>query len=92
MVTCTGIYGDVNGDGVVNITDALYVAQYLEGTRILTPCQLIAADVDGDGIITATDAQYIASYITGTQPYGKCGQILIVTPTCTVPSCILTLS
>ena len=92
MVTCTGIYGDVNGDGVVNITDASFVAQYLEGTRTFTPCQLIAADVDGDGIVTTTDAQYIANYSVLKEPYGKCGQILIVTPTCTLPSCMFTLS
>jgi len=75
MSNCKGIYGDVNGDGIVSIVDAMYVAQYLEGTRTLTACQLIAADVDGDGIITSTDAQYIGNYTVLTKPYGKCGKL-----------------
>lgn len=93
MATCEGIYGDVNGDGIVNIVDALFLAQYLAGTRTLTPCQLIAADVDGDGIITATDSQYLANYTVLTPPYGKCGQtFIIILPCTTTPICGFVLS
>jgi len=71
---CTGIYGDVNGDGIVNGVDAQFIAQYVAGTRTLDACQLKKADVNGDGIVDAVDAQYIANFTVGNTPYGKTGQ------------------
>lgn len=59
------IKGDVNGDGKVTITDALFVAQYSAGLRTLTSTQLEAADVNCDGKVTITDALFIAQYTAG---------------------------
>ena len=58
-------YGDISGDGNVSTTDVQMVVQYLEGTRTLTPEQLIRADVDGDGEITTLDQTLIADYVRG---------------------------
>jgi len=53
--------GDVNGDGVVNVGDALVVAQFDVGIR---PCSrlthLEACDVNGDGACNIGDALRIA--------------------------------
>lgn len=57
--------GDVNQDGSVNIADALFIAQYTVGTRILTTSQLVVADVDGDGQVKIVDALFIAQYTVG---------------------------
>ena len=56
--------GDVNGDGTVNIIDALVTAQYSVG---LNPSPFIqtAADVDCSGIINIVDALQIAQYYVG---------------------------
>jgi hypothetical protein len=57
--------GDVNGDGKVDITDALFIAQYTVGLRTLTPTQLAAGDVNCDGKVDITDALFIAQYTVG---------------------------
>src|SRR6266516_127447 len=53
--------GDVNGDGVVNVGDALVVAQFDVGIR---PCSRLthpeACDVNGDGACNIGDALRIA--------------------------------
>ncbi len=57
--------GDVNGDGTINIIDALFIAQYTVGLRTLSAQQLAAADVNGDGIVNIIDALFIAQYTVG---------------------------
>ena len=59
--------GDVNGNGQVDIIDALMTAQYYVG---LNPAGFIqtAADVNGDGQITIVDALMIAQYYVGLIP------------------------
>jgi hypothetical protein len=56
------IRGDSNRDGVVDISDALYVLFYLY-TGGLTPTCPDAMDVDDNDGIEITDALYILSYI-----------------------------
>lgn len=51
--------GDVDSSGVVNATDALYAAQFVNGVISLTPLQQANADVDGDGIVTIFDSRNI---------------------------------
>ncbi|MBQ1667187.1 MAG: lamin tail domain-containing protein, partial [Prevotella sp.] len=56
------LLGDVNGDGVVNITDVIYLVNYImqpESTTII----LKAADVNIDGNINITDAVGIINLI-----------------------------
>ena len=55
-------YGDVNGDGVVNITDALMLVCYLEGLPDTSIVEK-AADVNADGCIDIFDATILARHI-----------------------------
>lgn len=57
--------GDINGDGVITVTDATYLLRYHSKVTTLTFNQKKACDVDGDGRVTITDAVYIVRYATG---------------------------
>ena len=48
--------GDMNGDGEVDISDALYVLRAAMGLLSVDPHQLLACDIDGDGELTVADA------------------------------------
>lgn len=50
------LYGDVNGDGKINVSDAGLAYAIVKGTRTATDAQLAAADVDGNGKVNVTDA------------------------------------
>ena len=56
------LYGDVNGDGLVDIDDALLIARYDAQLVTLTEQQLAVADVNGDGSVDIDDALLIAQY------------------------------
>lgn len=60
----TGMIGDTNSDGVINIVDALLVAQYYVG---LNPAAFnpAPADADCDGDVDIVDALRIAQYYVG---------------------------
>lgn len=51
--------GDVNGDGVVDSTDARIALQAAVGKVTLTEKQAAAADMNGDGVVDSTDAREI---------------------------------
>ena len=59
--------GDVNGDGKIDITDALMALQAAAGKVTLTATEAAAANADGDaqGAITAADALLILKAATG---------------------------
>ncbi len=59
-----GLAGDVNGSGVVDIVDALLIAQYYVG---LTPANFntAVADVNCSGTIDIVDALRVAQYYVG---------------------------
>lgn len=58
-------YGDVNGDGIINSTDAAIVYRSVNGRYTLTDSQKLAADVNGDGAVNSTDAALIYRYTNG---------------------------
>lgn len=58
------ILGDVNGDGMIDIVDALLVAQYSVGKEI-TNFNPDVSDVDASGEIDIIDALLIAQFYTG---------------------------
>jgi hypothetical protein len=54
--------GDINDDGRITATDALFVLQAAVGLR---ECSLELCDVNGDGQITATDASMLLQVAVG---------------------------
>lgn len=74
--------GDVNGDGVVNVLDAILVLRYLRGLEEFTPQQIRAADVDCNGEVEEDDAWLIVQFAVGRIdefPCNPCVQEPIVT-------------
>ncbi|MEE3491949.1 M4 family metallopeptidase [Ruminococcus sp.] len=57
------LLGDVDGDGVVDVTDATLIQRYDVEMVELADWQLKAADVDGDGEVTILDVTWIQRYI-----------------------------
>ncbi len=51
-----GLVGDVDGNGVVNVTDALLALRHAMGVIMLDAEQVARGDVDGNGVVNATDA------------------------------------
>ena len=56
----TVTWGDVNGDGKVNSTDAVLILRY--AAQLGVDIDMAAADVNGDGKINSTDAVLILRY------------------------------
>ncbi|MDE6539177.1 MAG: dockerin type I repeat-containing protein [Ruminococcus sp.] len=52
---------DANGDGDVNMSDAVYILQYLCGN--FEPADLNKCDVDGNGVISPMDAYIVQGHI-----------------------------
>ena len=84
----TTILGDVNGDQVVNSTDALIVLSGDAGIPITQFCPANCGDVNADGLVNSTDALIILSHDVGMSvpfPVGSPGCPASVTP---CPGCI----
>lgn len=47
--------GDLDGDGIVTLAEAMIAAQAVIGGVTFTPEQLAALDMDGDGVLTMAD-------------------------------------
>lgn len=58
------LLGDVNGDGLIDETDAGIILDYEAGLRKTQP-SLLTADVSGDGAVDSNDAVLIAQYAAG---------------------------
>ncbi len=66
MLTISAVIkGDTSGDGIINIVDALFIAQYTVGLRTFTAAQLAAGDVNGDGMVNIVDALFLAQATVG---------------------------
>ncbi|MDO5733966.1 MAG: dockerin type I domain-containing protein [Eubacteriales bacterium] len=65
------IRGDVNGDGVVDITDAKLISQYLVGRAELSQAQLLAMDANGDGSGDLLDARRILDFVLNGNPISQ---------------------
>ena len=58
-------FGDVNGDGAIDILDANLILSSCNGLLTLTQDQQAQADANEDGRITSADAQCIVAYFYG---------------------------
>ena len=59
------LLGDVDGDGVVTITDATYIQRVLASIPIPFELDERLADTDGDNFITVLDTTYIQRWLAG---------------------------
>lgn len=60
------LYGDVDGDGVINIKDALFIRKHNLGQKMLEGIYLIAGDVDrGNDGVNIKDALILRKYNLG---------------------------
>ena len=58
----TNKMGDVNGDGIINLSDVIGIARYVVGNS-LAPFSPMAADMNGDGSVTIADGVSLINYI-----------------------------
>ena len=58
------IYGDLNGDGDIDITDLTLLSLYLLGDVNLSEDKLVAADVTGDDELNLADLSHFKQYIS----------------------------
>lgn len=57
--------GDVDLNGIVNISDATLIQQYAVSIKELSDYQLSLADVNGDGVVNVLDATQIQRILVG---------------------------
>lgn len=62
------VYGDINGDGKVNIKDWNMMYKYINGTRKFTEQELKSSDVNKDGKVNIKDWNRLYKHINGTNP------------------------
>lgn len=78
---CDNVCGDVNGDGMVNITDIQELGLIVNGDRAATPCELVAGDLLADGGIDQDDLELLGLMVAGTIDgaceacVGQCGDL-----------------
>ncbi len=69
------IYGDVNADGNVDVSDATLIQMYSAGLKISGVFLAAAADVNSDGKLDVVDATLIQKFSAEiTDNIGRCGQ------------------
>jgi len=61
--------GDTNGDDVVDIADAAYIAKYVLGFAGYETIDESAADVTGDGSVDMADSMYLMKHVLGAEGY-----------------------
>jgi hypothetical protein len=70
---CDYICGDADASGIVNVTDAVYLVQYIfAGGQ--PPDPLLSGDANCDDTVNVTDAVYLINYIFsgGPEPCAEC--------------------
>ena len=59
------VRGDIDGDGIVNVTDLSKLAAHIKGSKPLEDSLFSAADIDRDGHVNISDISVLAAYIKG---------------------------
>ncbi len=57
------MYGDITGNGTVDLTDLTKLSQYILGDITLTAEEMIVADCDGDGDVAINDLALLRQYV-----------------------------
>lgn len=57
------IYGDMSGDGIIDILDFAYIKSQMLGQLTMTGIQAESADIDGTGAVDIVDFAYMKSYM-----------------------------
>ena len=65
------LIGDADGNGKVNVNDAVAILKHIVGNSILTGNNLLAADADANGSVNVNDAVAVLKYIVGNGTLGK---------------------
>jgi hypothetical protein len=60
------IQGDINGDGVLDLQDAIEILESAMGYRIATSDEIRRGDMNGDGKLTLEDARLVLKKIIAT--------------------------
>ena len=63
-ITVKNIIGDVNNDGVVDVTDVITLRRYLAGGYGIVVDE-VTADIDGDGNVTVADVVVLRQLLVG---------------------------
>lgn len=63
------LWGDINGDKVVNFTDLQRLFQHLNGSAKLPDSKLSIADTNGDNVVNFTDLQRLFQHLNGSNPH-----------------------
>jgi len=58
------MYGDIDENGKVEITDLTYLSMYFLGDYKLSGNTLKAADVNGDGSVDLADLAHLKQYVS----------------------------
>ena len=66
-------YGDIDNDGKITASDALFALRYSVGLENFTNGQKVISDVDNDNKTTSSDALEILRYSVGLKTTGKIG-------------------
>ena len=53
------LVGDVNGDGILNISDMAMIKSHLMRVRRLEKAEQLRADINKDGIVDGTDLELV---------------------------------
>ena len=67
--TVEHVYGDVNGDGNVNVQDVIYLRNALKNNTELTAYQCFAADVNADGTVNTADTLVLSATMRNNSPF-----------------------
>ena len=63
--TASSVFGDMNGDGVFDFWDAVFITQMAYGERDGTDAERTAADLNQDGVVDLSDAYLAVLVFTG---------------------------
>lgn len=73
LITCQGTCGNANNDGSVNVSDAVYIINYVFVGGAAPQPVLACGNANNDGSVNVSDAVYVINYVfVGGNPPGDC--------------------